>query len=88
MLYEVITNSQALKSSLLGFTPDLSRMLIQRKNIEMVWEKYYPSLMTGSLDVDAELPKFNDELKQAGIDEVRAEVQKQLDDWRAEHNRK
>lgn len=82
------SNSHALKSSLLGFTPDLSRMPIQRKNIEMVWEKYYPSLMTGSLDVDGELPKFNDELKQAGIDEVRAEVQKQLDEWRAEHNRK
>ncbi|GGG18670.1 ABC transporter substrate-binding protein [Paenibacillus aceti] len=79
------SNSHALKSSLLGFTPDLSHMPIQRKNIEMVWEKYYPSLMTGSVDVEVELPKFIDELKQAGIDEVQAEVQRQLDDWRAEH---
>ncbi|WMT42139.1 ABC transporter substrate-binding protein [Paenibacillus sp. D2_2] len=82
------SNNHALKSNILGFTPNLSSMPIQLKNIEMVWEKYYPSLMTGSLDVDAELPKFNDELKQAGIDEVRVEVQKQLDEWRAGHNRR
>lgn len=76
-------NAQAVKSNVLGFTPDLSMMPIQLQNIEMVWQKYYPSLMTGSVDVDTELPKFNQELKQAGIDEVRAEVQRQLDDWRA-----
>lgn len=78
------SNALAVKSGLLGFTPDLSNMPIQRENISMVWEKYYPGLMTGSLDVDTELPKFNAELKQAGIDEVRAEVQRQFDEWRAE----
>ncbi|MBB6731859.1 ABC transporter substrate-binding protein [Cohnella zeiphila] len=76
-------NAKAVKSSVLGFTPDLSRMPIQIQNVRMVWEKYYPSLMTGSVDVDTELPKFNQELKQAGLDELRAEVQKQLDAWRA-----
>lgn len=76
-------NAQAVESSVLGFTPDLSMMPVQLQNIEMVWEKYYPSLMTGSVDVDTELHKFNQELKQAGIDEVRAEVQRQLDAWRA-----
>lgn len=76
-------NAKAIKSSVLGFTPDLSRMPIQIQNVRMVWEKYYPSLMTGSVDVDTELPKFNQELKQAGLGELRAEVQKQLDAWRA-----
>ncbi|NBD25124.1 ABC transporter substrate-binding protein [Paenibacillus glycinis] len=79
-------NKEAVKSSTLGFTPDLSRMPIQLQNIQMVWEKYYPSLMTGSVNVDEELPKFNRELRQAGIDEVRAEVQRQLDAWRATHS--
>jgi ABC-type glycerol-3-phosphate transport system substrate-binding protein len=78
-------NAKAVKSSVVGFTPDLSRMPIQLQNIRMVWDKYYPSLMTGSVDVDTELPKFNQELKQAGIEEVRAEAQKQLDAWRAAH---
>ncbi|MDO3412342.1 ABC transporter substrate-binding protein [Saccharibacillus sp. CPCC 101409] len=81
------SNSMAVKSGLLGFTPDLSHMPIQRENIEMVWDKYYPGLMTGSLDVETELPKFNEELRRAGIDEVKAEVQKQLDEWRAERSR-
>ncbi|WP_339322934.1 ABC transporter substrate-binding protein [Paenibacillus sp. FSL W8-0194] len=76
------SNARVVKSSMLGFTPDLSMMPIQMQNIEMVWQKYYPSLMTGSVDIDTELPKFNQELKQAGIDKVRAEVQKQLDAWR------
>lgn len=81
------SNARAVKSSTLGFTPDLSMMPIQIQNIKMVWQKYYPSLMTGSVDVDTELPKFNEELKQAGLDEVRAEVQKQLDAWRASNQR-
>ncbi|BFH65736.1 ABC transporter substrate-binding protein [Paenibacillus azoreducens] len=79
------SNARVVKSGLLGFTPDLSMMPIQLQNIEMVWQKYYPSLMTGSVDVNTELPKFNQELKQAGLDEVRAEVQKQLDAWRMAH---
>ncbi|MGZ9584947.1 ABC transporter substrate-binding protein [Paenibacillus marinisediminis] len=78
-------NANVVQSSILGFTPDLSQMPIQVQNIQMVWEKYYPSLMTGSVDVDTELPKFNQELRQAGIEEVRVEVQKQLDEWRAAH---
>ncbi|MFC4598132.1 ABC transporter substrate-binding protein [Cohnella hongkongensis] len=77
------SNREAVNSSTLGFTPDLSRMPIQVQNIQMVWEKYYPGLMTGSVNVDTVLPKFNQELRQAGIDEVRIEVQKQLDAWRA-----
>lgn len=81
-----INNAEAVKSSTLGFTPDLSRMPIQLQNIQMVWDKYFPSLMTGSVDIDSELPKFNQELRQAGIDQVRAEVQRQLDAWRAAHS--
>ncbi|GIP26583.1 ABC transporter substrate-binding protein [Paenibacillus sp. J23TS9] len=75
-------NAEVIKSSVLGFTPDLSKLTAQTDNIEMIWKKYYPSLMTGSVDVDMILPKFNEELKLAGIDEIRQEVQKQLDAWR------
>ncbi|MDG0794309.1 DUF3502 domain-containing protein [Cohnella ginsengisoli] len=78
-------NAQSVKSKLFGFTPDLAGMSIQIDNIRTVWEKYYPGLMTGSVDVDAVLPKFNAELRQAGLDAVRAEVQRQLDAWRARH---
>jgi putative aldouronate transport system substrate-binding protein len=75
-------NADVIKSTVLGFTPDLSKFTVQTDNFEMIWKKYYPSLMTGSVDVDTILPKFNEELKQAGIDEVLQEVQTQLDAWR------
>lgn len=78
-------NAGNVKSRLFGFTPDLAGMSVQLDNIRTVWEKYYPGLMTGSVDVEAVLPKFNAELRQAGLDEVRAEVQKQLDAWRKLH---
>ncbi|AZN43496.1 extracellular solute-binding protein [Paenibacillus albus] len=79
------SNKEAVRSSTLGFTPDLSMLSGKMQNIKLVWEKYFPSLMTGSVDVGTELPKFNEELDQAGINEVRVEVQKQLDAWRAAH---
>jgi len=82
------SNARVVKSSMLGFTPDLSMMPVQMQNIEMVWQKYYPSLMTGSVDVNTELPKFNQELKQAGLDKVKAEVQKQLNAWRITHEQR
>ncbi|WP_138752551.1 ABC transporter substrate-binding protein [Paenibacillus sinopodophylli] len=72
-------NAEVIKSTVLGFTPDLTKMTSQMDNIEMVWKKYYSSLMTGTVDVDMILPKFNEELRQAGIEEVRKEVQQQLD---------
>ncbi|MCG7381659.1 ABC transporter substrate-binding protein [Paenibacillus sp. ACRRY] len=78
-------NAEYVKSKLLGFTPDLSGVSIQVNLIKMVWEKYYSSLMTGSVDVDMVLPKFNEELKQAGLDDVRVEIQRQLNVWRVEH---
>ncbi|WP_229106723.1 ABC transporter substrate-binding protein [Paenibacillus sp. 1001270B_150601_E10] len=80
-------NATVTESNVLGFTPDLTQMPIQIQNIVMVWEKYYPGLMTGSLDVDKELPKFNQELRQAGIYKVITEVQKQLDAWLAARTR-
>ncbi len=72
-------NAKAVKSAVLGFTPDLSNLTAQIENIEMVWKKYYPSLMTGTVNVDSILPKFNEELRQAGIEEVRENIQEQLD---------
>ena len=39
----------------------------------------------GSLDPETELPKFQQSLKDAGIDEIIAEKQKQLDAWAAEN---
>ncbi|UVI28472.1 ABC transporter substrate-binding protein [Paenibacillus spongiae] len=80
-------NAKVVKSKVLGFNPDLSMMNDEFEKIENVWHKYYPLLMTGSVDIDTFLPKFNDELHKAGLEKVRAEVQKHLDAWRQERDK-
>lgn len=75
-------NKTAVKSEMLGFTADTSQVTRQISAITQVWAKYYPALMTGSVDPELELPKFLAELKTAGIDEVQSELQKQLFEWR------
>ncbi len=76
-------NKTAVKSEMLGFTADTSKLTSKIAAITQVWTKYYPCLMTGSVDPDEQLPKFFSELKEAGIDEVQADLQKQLTDWKA-----
>ena len=75
-------NRGAVKSEILGFTADTSKMQDKVAAIMQVWSKYYPGLMTGSVDPNVQLPKFLSELKSAGIDDVRLELQRQLDDWK------
>lgn len=80
-LYEQ-TNAGTIKSPLLGFTPDLSAYAREMAAITIACEKYGPCLLTGSVDVETELARFLQELKQAGMDGVIAELQRQLDEWR------
>lgn len=81
-----IYNEEAVCSSLLGFIPDLSGLSRQVANVGQVWDKYYPCLMTGSVDVDTQLPKFLKELQLSGIDAIKEELQSQLDRWILEKN--
>lgn len=81
-----IYNEKAICSSLLGFIPDLSGLSRQVANVGQVWDKYYSCLMTGSVDVDTQLPKFLKELQLSGIDAIKEELQSQLDRWILEKN--
>ena len=47
-----------------------------------VMGKYHNALMCGALDPEEILPKFIQELKDAGIDDIIADKQEQLDAWR------
>lgn len=76
-------NKAAEKSEMLGFTADTSRLSTQLFAVRQVWEKYYPCLMTGSVDPEVQLPKFLAELKAAGIDDIQKDLQKQLTRWKA-----
>ena len=75
-------NRGAVRSEVLGFTADTSKVSREVSRVSQVWAKYYPGLMTGSVDPDVELPKFLSEMKAAGIDKVQAEIQRQLTEWK------
>ncbi len=47
--------------------------------------KYHKALVCGALDPEETLPKFNQELKDAGLDAIIAEKQSQLDAWLSEN---
>lgn len=75
-------NNTALKSFAFGFTWDSSNVKNQLTACTNVMGKYHKALMCGALDPAETLPKFIQELKDAGIDDIIADKQQQLDAWR------
>ena len=75
-------NDSAVRSETLFFEPDISKIENEIKAVRKVAEKFYPALMTGSVDVDEYLPLYREELKKAGIETIKDEVQKQLSQWK------
>ena len=76
-------NANAPKSIALGFSYDSADVSNELVALANVCAKYRRGLEAGSLDPEVDLPKFIDELKAAGIDDVIAEKQAQLDAWYA-----
>ncbi|MGG3284479.1 ABC transporter substrate-binding protein [Paenibacillus solani] len=76
-------NNTATRSAAYGFTFDSSRVRNQMTAASNVVAKYHEALMCGVLDPETTLPIFQKELKDAGIDDIIAEKQSQLDKWAA-----
>ncbi len=76
-------NAQAKGTKTLGFNFDPTPVKNEIAAVNNLWDKYVPALETGSIDPEINVPKFNEELKAAGIDKIIAEKQKQLSDWAA-----
>jgi putative aldouronate transport system substrate-binding protein len=77
------TNSEAEASLALGFTFDSTPVADQVTASSNVIAQYYLPLINGEVDIDEVLPVFQQALHDAGIDEVIAEKQAQLDAWLA-----
>jgi len=75
-------NASAKVSPALGFTFDQSPVKTEVAAVTNVENKYRIGLESGTLD-PAQLDQFIAELKSAGIDNIIAEKQKQLDAWAA-----
>lgn len=74
-------NKQATPTKSLGFTFDDKPVKNETGAIINIWDKYVPSLETGAADYKELLPKFKEELNQAGLQKVFDEMNKQLQDW-------
>jgi putative aldouronate transport system substrate-binding protein len=76
-------NAAAKPSSVLGFSFVQDPVKTEMSQItNVVSEKYLP-LIEGQVDADKGIPDLQKGLKDAGIDKVIAEVQKQIDAWAA-----
>ena len=75
-------NQTAIKSNAFGFTWDASNVRNQVTACTNVMQKYHQALMCGAVDPDETLPKFIQELKDAGIDAIIADKQAQYDEWK------
>ncbi len=76
-------NKEAAPSLALGFVFDPSDVTNQVTACANVIAQYYVPLMYGEVDIDEFLPIFNEQLHAAGIDDIIAAKQAQLDAWLA-----
>lgn len=85
MFDDIIAYNSALKySKAFGYSFDSSAYANQISAINNVLQTYNTQLTWGTVDVDTVLPQFLSELEAAGINEVIAANQEQLNAWLAE----
>ncbi|WP_195573749.1 ABC transporter substrate-binding protein [Paenibacillus sp. 1001270B_150601_E10] len=76
-------NDSAKNAPLLGFNFNGDNVKTEMASIQNVREEFFPSLFTGTVDPAVYVPKALEKFKQAGLDKVQAEMQKQIDEWKA-----
>lgn len=74
-------NKNSIKSSAFGFVWDASEVKNEVTACTNVMNKYHKALMCGAIDPEENLPKFNEELKNAGIEAILKSKQTQLNEW-------
>ncbi len=75
-------NEESENSPILGFKFDTAPVSNQLAAINNVIEEFRRVLYSGSVNIDEYLTKFNNKLKEQGLDKVIEEAQRQLDDWK------
>ncbi|WP_238651481.1 ABC transporter substrate-binding protein [Paenibacillus piscarius] len=76
-------NESAHKVKSFGFNFNTDPVKTQVSVVSNIIKEFRPLLETGSLGVDKVLTEYNNKLKANGIEDIRAEVQKQYDAWKA-----
>lgn len=73
----------AVQSPAFGFVFDSSSVKTEVSAVGNVITQYFNALTNGELDPDIYIDEFNAKLKDAGVETIIAEKQKQLDAWKA-----
>ncbi len=76
-------NDASVEAPTFGFDFNSDPVSTQISGFRNILDEFGPSLYTGSVDPDEYLPKLNEKLKASGIDDVVAEMQTQIDAWKA-----
>lgn len=76
-------NDAAKVSPALGFKFDSKSVSTEIAAVNNVLEEFKATLYSGSVDIDEYLGKLNDKLKQQGLEKIIAEMQRQIDEWKA-----
>ena len=74
-------NEQAVPSPCLGFAVDYSSFADELSACQAIWTAYKPQIWTGVGDPDTLIPQMLKEMRDAGFDDIIAEVQAQVDAW-------
>lgn len=83
---ELNESPDTVSSSFIGFTVSKEKVATQVEQLNAVVTEYTTALNTGVLGKagwEAYADEFMNKLKEAGLDEVKAEYQRQLDEWLA-----
>ncbi len=80
------SNTNAQKSMALGFSFDPTNVTNEITQLDNIASKYQNGIECGALDPETYLPEFIESLKEAGLDTVIAEKQKQLNEFLGTNN--
>lgn len=75
-------NENSSVSELLGFVFDQEAVKSQVAQCQSVIDQYFRSIVRGTVDPDTYIPEFLEKLKLAGVDDIIAEKQAQLNTWK------
>ena len=76
-------NKACKGTPILGFAFDTTPVKDQYAALVNVRKEFADALTAGAVDPDTELPKFIEKLKANGMEEVLAEANRQLEEWKA-----
>ncbi|MGB7338208.1 MAG: ABC transporter substrate-binding protein [Phototrophicaceae bacterium] len=79
-------NRAARPSPVLGFTFDGSEVETEIASVSAVLQEYGDPMGSGLIDVDEGIATLNQVLQDAGIERIREEMQRQIDEWKASNS--